>query len=415
MSKNRSVDRSEILSEYRMKWTEPESDFDELTQLAASVCDAPVAMINFLDEEYQYSKSVFGLEEGFRKVPRNRSICQFSLNSDDPILEIPDLSRSRSELDISLMNRNSKLNYYIGVQLSTPAGIPIGALCVLDYESRRLSEKTKEQLRIIARQVMTQMELKKQYHEISELNKHHVNLMKMLSHDLRSPLSGIIGISEMVANMVGESNDEVTELLQHLNESAIQLNQLIDDILNYSLIESRGFRLNPTETDVKQIAENLEKLYLPSANFKNIELTFSVDPMERDVWIDQEKFEQIFGNLLSNAIKFSDYGGRVESLISMKEIDDIEYLELKVSDDGIGMSEELKQEITKGSNSHGVKGTRGEKGTGLGLAIVKSFTDLHNGEIEIESAPGEGTSVSILLPLHREQHGQKAGMISLRD
>lgn len=392
MSKTIERNRIGALQAYNIINANLKSEFDKIAQLAAAICEAPVAKINLLNNEIQWTKSDHEPPKMVRSIPGEKSICQYTMKQKS-ILEIPDLSTDPRFKDASYVNGEPFYKYYLGTQLKNPEGDIIGALCILDYKERHLSKSKKKEVQILADQVITSLELRKQNHQLTELNEQKNSLMKILSHDLRSPLSGIIGMSELLEELVAVDNNEAMEMASLINQSAKQLNQLIDDILNYTIIESKGFSLNPAETNVHSIVDNMERLYMPSAKFKKITLNFDVD-LDRKIWLDDKKFEQIFGNLLSNAIKFTTKNGHVQSKIFEKNGN----LVLKVIDTGVGMKKELVKNLFK-NGTKGQAGTSGEKGTGLGLNIIKHFTELHNGSVDVESTPGKGTSFTILLPL----------------
>lgn len=385
--------RIEALRAYNIINSDSNDEFDKITELAAAICDAPVAKINLLDKDIQWTISDYGADKLVRTVARSKTVCQYIIKKKS-IFEIPDLSKDPRFKDAYYVKGEPFYKYYLGAQLKNPDGYTIGALCVLDYEERHLSDQKKRELEILADQVMTSLELRKQNQQLTEMNEQKNSLMKILSHDLRSPLSGIIGMSDLLEELVAKNNSQALEMVSLINQSAKQLNQLINDILNYTIIESKGFSLNRKETDISSIVENMKRLYMPSAKLKRIDLSFDVN-VDQKVWIDDEKFEQIFGNLLSNAIKFTTTNGQVESKIFQKN----DNLVLKVIDTGVGMKKEIVNSLFMNENSKGQKGTSGEKSTGLGLNIIKHFTELHNGTIDVESTPGEGTSFTVRLPL----------------
>ncbi len=393
MNNTEEKNRLEALNAYKITYDESQSELDSITELAAAICEAPVAKINLLDKDIQWTTSHYGSEHFERSTPRKESVCQYAIKQKS-ILEIPNLSKDPRFKDASYVDGEPYYKYYLGAQLKNPEGYAIGALCVLDYKERHLSDNKKRELEILAEQVMTSLELRKQNHQLTELNEQKNSLMKILSHDLRSPLSGIIGMSDLLEELVTEDNSEAMEMVSLINQSAKQLNQLIDDILNYTIIESKGFSLNRRETDVCSIVDNMKRLYMPSAKLKKIDLSFDVN-VDRKVWIDNEKFEQIFGNLLSNAIKFTTQNGQVQG----KVFADDDYLVLKVMDTGVGMKEEVVNNLFSNGSSQGQKGTSGEKSTGLGLNIIKHFTELHDGSVDVQSTPGKGTTFTIRLPL----------------
>ena len=383
--------RIEALHSYSVLDTASEEKFDDLTKLAADLCDAPIARINLIDSGRQWAKSIHGMSEETREVPRDITVCQYTIQK-SVVLEINNLAEDPRFKDFSYVKENPKLRYYLGAPLLTPEGHAIGALCVLDYKEREMPEKQKKQLQILAGEVMARLELRKQNEKLKELNEHKLKLMKMLSHDMRSPLNGIIGMSNMLSEFL--DGDEETEMIDLLEQSAMQLNQMVDEILSYSLMESKGFTLNTKKVDLENVSESMKRLYQPVARSKNVDLKISL--LAHDlVCIDKDKFEQIFGNLLSNAIKFTRSGGQVKAEIELAG----EELKLKVEDSGVGMDDSTASDLFQNGTSAPTGGTSGEKSTGLGLAIVKYFVDLHNGVIDVNSKKDKGTTFLITIPL----------------
>lgn len=396
-TQNVERERLQELKQYQILETAPDISFDEITRLASFITDTPRAMINLIYKDVQWSKSILGLSDNLRKLPRDMSICQYTIYKNET-LEITDLQQDERTKDFPYVKGKPFLRYYLGAPLITPRGYGIGSLCVLDFKPRKASEEEKKNLTVLANQVMAQLELRKNNLELEKNNRFQTDLMKILSHDMRSPLNGIIGIAELLLNMdMPDKDKEVQELLLNLKDSSEQLNQLISDILNYTLIGQNGFKLNRKETHIDEIVLNMKKLYKSTADLKNIDLKFETSGIERKVIIDTEKFKQIFGNLLSNAIKFTPEGGQIKSTIGLDSTSNT--LILTVKDNGIGMNDETIREIFSGNYHDTTDGTDGEKGTGLGTTIISRFTKLHNGHLHVNSSPGEGTSVTVSIPL----------------
>lgn len=391
------IQRKNALESYEILDSNPEKEFDDLTQLAADICGAPVSKLNLIFGDRQWAKSVFGDSE--RESPRNETVCQYTILKRD-ILEVEDLSKDDRFKDFDYVTGKPNFRYYLGAPLITPDGISIGALCVLDTKPRELSNKQKEQLQILANEVMSRLELRKQNIRLRELNEYKVDLMKMLSHDMRSPLNGIMGLASLMKDVKSSGDAEEIEMLSIIEESSAQLNRMIDEIMSYTLMESDGFTLNKSDVDIKVIIEGMKRLYRPSAKSKNIDLSFEVNDLDEKVSLDQSKFEQIVGNLLSNAIKFTKSNGSISVTLTKKQTDDGNQLELNVSDDGIGMKQEVADQLFVNVGKRlNRNGTSGEKSTGIGLTIVKYFVDLHEGKITVESEKGKGTTFIVALPV----------------
>lgn len=387
--------RLKELHSYQVLDSLDEEEFDNLTRLASEIAGAPIAMVNLIDEDRQWSKSVVGIPKQLREVPREQSVCQFTIR-DDGVTEITDLAKDERTAELEHIREEDGLRYYLGIPLLTKNNYAIGTLCVLDFETRKLSELQIHQLKIIAKEVMTHLELRKKNKELERLNDYKLSLMKMLSHDMRSPLNGIIGLTSMLREQLEEEKSEHVEIVDVIEQSSSQLNQMIDEVMNYSILESGGVELKPTEVNLEKVVENILQLYRPATRIKHITLDHYTEGLENSIWIDGDKFEQILGNLLSNAIKYTPSGGWVKMSLIRQE----NQLELRVSDSGIGMSEDAAHDLINNKNAQtSSKGTSGEKSTGLGLTIIRQLIELFDGDINIQSSPGEGTTVEVEIPV----------------
>ncbi|NBC27942.1 MAG: GAF domain-containing protein [Bacteroidetes bacterium] len=392
-------ERIRALESFKVLDSPPEEEFDNLTRLAAEIAGTPVSAVNLIDENRQWTKSMRGLDPSLKAMPREQSVCHYTVKNKE-ITEIPDLESDDRFAEFDYVKQKDGLHYYLGIPLITKDNYAIGSLCVMDYDKRDLSRQQVDQLKIIAKQVMINLELHKQNHELKELNDYKVRLMKMLSHDMRSPLNGIIGLSGMLKEMNISNNEEHLELLDIIEQSSTQLNQMIDEVMSYTIIESDGLTLEKKETLLSETVRDISKLYKPAARIKNITLDFYTENLDEPVHIDADKFEQIFGNLLSNAIKYTRSGGEVHTAIIRKNRRNSDYIELTVTDSGIGMNEkEIEELLSKERKTPVSKGTSGEKSSGIGLTIVHHFVELFSGEITIESEPGEGTRFTVQIPL----------------
>lgn len=385
--------RLEALRAYDILDSDTEKEFDDLAELAASICNTPASMINLLDHSRQWAKARFGEKTPVQEIPREQTVCHHTILK-DTIFEVRDLTKDNRFANLPYVREHPKVRFYAGTPLLNPDGYAIGALCVLDYKESKLNDTQKKQLKILADEVMARLELRKQNKTLKQRNEQAVQLMKMLSHDMRSPLNGIIGMTNLLASLIDDKREE-QEILEIIEQSAFQLNHLIDEILNYSIMESSGFSLNRKQTDLNNVLEKMEKLYQPAARSKNIQLIFLSRNIDTPIYIDTEKFEQIMGNLVSNAIKFTEKEGTVECKLVIQE----EQLILTVTDSGVGMGPEKQNKLFVKEVWQGQAGTHGEKSTGLGLKIVKNFVDLHKGSIDVKSSPENGTEFIVTIPL----------------
>ena len=182
--------RLAALTAYEILDTPPDIAFDEIAQIAALICDVPIVVINFIDRDRQWFKSVLGLN--VRETPLDISICAHAILQPD-LFVVRDTKRDPRFANNPLVTGEPKLRFYAGALLKNEDSYPLGTLCVLDYHPRDLSEKQRFALSALANQVMTQLELlrhhKKQAALIQELQAAHAELLQQASTD---PLSGLL-------------------------------------------------------------------------------------------------------------------------------------------------------------------------------------------------------------------------------
>jgi len=238
-------------------------------------------------------------------------------------------------------------------------------------------------------------EINRKNEELQKLDDLKNKFLGMAAHDLRSPLTAVMGFSEMILELELEG-DEKDEYLQTINQVSRQMLGLINDLLDVSAIESGKFEISLNSASLKEVIENRIKLGNFNAKAKKIEITSTLEDVP-DFEFDKERMAQVLDNLLGNAIKFSKPGTNID--VALKESGD--EASFRIKDQGPGISsleiDNLFGEFEKLSN----KPTAGEKSTGLGMAIVKKIIDGHKGKIRVESEIGKGTAFIISIPMNK--------------
>ena len=219
-----------------------------------------------------------------------------------------------------------------------------------------------------------------------------------MSHDIRTPMNAIVGYSQLMKKEL--TNPKLVHYQEMIEQSSQLLLSIINNVLDMARVESGKMELDENYEVIGNISQLVCSAFAAEASRKNIELNIIVNVEHKHIIVDSTKMQEILSNLISNAIKYTSAGGKVT--IDTKELpydkEGYVLIQTKVSDTGIGMSEEflpsLFELFTRERNTTLSK----IPGTGLGMAIVKNFVDLMNGSIEVESELGKGSTFTITIP-----------------
>ena len=239
-------------------------------------------------------------------------------------------------------------------------------------------------------------ELEAQKIELAELNASKDKFFSIISHDLRSPFNALLGFAQLLSENVGQySLDEIKQKADRIRNSAEKLYDLLENLLTWSRIQRGAIEYYPEKFDLAEVIEDNIELFAPNADHKSITLNSSLQE-EILVYADYSMVNTIIRNLTSNALKFTNDGDSVTLSATIRQND--QYVEMAVSDTGIGISEEVLPKLLRIDTQHTDVGTAGEKGTGLGLILCKELVEKNGGKIWIESEVGKGTTFRFTLP-----------------
>lgn len=387
-------ERLEALSQYESLEIDPEQEeaFDRLAKLAAQICDVPIVFINLVGQDKQFNKACFGFQGGTER--RDTSFCQFTIMQDG-IYEIHDAKNHKLFHENPYVLGDFNLGYYAGIPLKSPQGFNIGTLCLIDHEPNALTKSQKQALVVLSDEIISRFELNLARAELEKLNKEKDGLIKIIGHDMRNPLMGIIGASEYLSQEA--TDEEHIHVLKMIEDAGESMLGIVNVLLNSEYIRNEAFTITKKKHDIVKITEDVIMLHKPFALLKNQNLNVDL-PESLIVNIDAEKWKQIVGNLLSNAIKFTQVEGEVGLKISY--IDDKKpSILLTITDTGIGIPEENIPQLFSGKKEIRKKGTRGEETSGIGMQLIKKHVDLHLGDIQVHSVLGEGTEFQVKIPV----------------
>lgn len=359
-----------------------------------------------LMRSYFHLSTVYAKMGNYKKAYENQSLYYTytdSLNKARTLKKLATMDTQykseKKDKEIALLQKDSIIQKT--VRNSLIAGFILVTIIALGiFAAYRAKRKTNLLLEEKNRHISSHHEdLERLNAELKASNATKDKFFSILAHDLRSPFFGFLGLSEELAqNAETLTREEVSEYAGIINQSAKKIFNLVNNLLEWSLLQSG--RINPEfqKLNIHDEVENIKGLFISAALNKSITIDNNIDVSET-AYADQKMVETILRNLISNAIKFTGIGGHVS--ISSKSAE--EFLEISVSDSGIGMEKEAAEKIFRIDSSQSAKGTRGETGSGLGLVLCKELTEKNGGRVSVESQLGKGTTFTFTLASFRQE------------
>jgi len=299
----------------------------------------------------------------------------------------------------NFLNRDNKLKgFQLGVTdfiykpiVAEELKVRIAVLCRLKKirdDQDWAAQKTNEGIKLLYKELENK---NKRLKELDQLKDEFVN---NVSHELRTPLTIIQeSVSIIRDGLLGEINEKQNKHLMNTLENIDRLDKIINDLLDISTIENRKMRLYKENVNINDLVKKVASDFIPSVVAKGLELKCVVPEGPVDVYVDKDKIIQVLVNLVNNAYKFTDKGK-----IELSVIENADQVECRVKDTGIGISALDAPRLFSKFDQIGRQSGAGAKGTGLGLSITKGIVELHDGQIKVESNPGQGTLFTVSLP-----------------
>ncbi|WP_164999323.1 GAF domain-containing sensor histidine kinase [Methanohalophilus profundi] len=225
-------------------------------------------------------------------------------------------------------------------------------------------------------------------------NKAKSEFIGNMSHELRTPLNSIIGFSDILLNSKDNLDEKQKRYAERINDSGKNLLTEINKLLDYASTKSETDNFNPQYYDFKDMFCEVKKTLTPKIRKNNIQIQCTTGDITENIFVDKEMFNQILYHLLDNAIKFSYQNGIVKVSIGHKE----DCVELKVSDNGVGIAQENIQFLLDPFKQLDDFLTKKHGGLGIGLTLVNHYVQIHGGKIEVESEENKGTTVIVKIP-----------------
>ncbi len=389
------TERLDSLKRYHILDTQPEAQYDEITALAADICETPLALITLVDDSRQWFKSAYGLN--ITETPRKFSFCSVAIETPEKPLLINKIDENSRFWSNPFVAGEPFIKSYFGIPILSPEGLPIGTLCVLDTKPRELSDKQINVLTVLAHQASryldlhrTRIELNYALRESEVRNSELERFAHVAAHDLKSPLNNMTMITKILASDFAEDmSTEALELVSLINKTTTSMREMIDNILihakdNHTLKSSKQeFNLDVL---LKEIIRGLDK---PD------NCQFVLPDKPHYITSNKTALYQILSNLISNSLKYNE-SEFVEIKVEFAE--DNKNFHFDITDNGNGISGDVLSTIFDIFKTGNTEDRFGNLGTGVGLSTVKRLIDRVNGIITIESKVDHGTTVHFSIP-----------------
>jgi signal transduction histidine kinase len=228
--------------------------------------------------------------------------------------------------------------------------------------------------------------------QLERLNRAKSEFVSIVSHEFRTPLTGIQGFSEMMRDEE-LTMEEMREYAGDINKDSQRLNRMINEMLDLDRMESGRMTIHPEPIDLNSVVDEVAGRVRPNA--PNHTLTLDLQPDLPQIQADRDRMTQVASNLLNNAVKYSPTGGRITVTTRADGTD----VRLDVRDEGLGIPPEALETIFERFSRVDSQATKDIQGTGLGLPIVRQIVQLHGGKVWAESELGKGSVFHVVLPL----------------
>lgn len=371
-----------------------EEAYDDLTYLAAKICETTISLVSLVDDSRQWFKSHYGLDA--RETPREQAFCAHAINQDDLLIVENTMLDDRFK-DNPLVTGSPDIRFYAGAPLILEDDVRVGTLCVIDTQPRILSDDQKSSLKALSRQVVAQLKLRLKLKEMVAFDKAKDDFLSVVSHELRTPTTSLYGSLKILEKEAERIEAPVRPMVDIAVRNSEQLLNIVNDILDVATIESGKLNVVPSRVDLFEVAKNsleLNQAYLDQYGC-TAELKSSEGSAAIFVYGDKQRLLQVATNLISNAAKFSNKNGKF--IVGLKVADD--FVEFSVTDFGVGIAPADQNKLFKKFQQFGFDKNQYHQGTGLGLTITKHILEAHHSKIEFESVPGETTKFFFKLPV----------------
>ena len=389
------LQRVQAVRSYEIFDTEEENDYDALTSIASMICQIPVALITFIDDKRQWFKSHHGtvINENLREY----SFCTHTIAAEEEIMVVSDASKDERFANNPMVTGPTKIAFYAGVPLVNSEGYALGTLCVLDQVPRELTADQKNALKILAKQVIDKIELRRKIKELATVNKElelseqrKSDFLSIVSHELKTPITTLKANLQMLDRIKEKPDSPLfPKLVDSCSKNVEKINLMVDDLLNMHRYSENQLELTKTHFSIY----DLMSICCNHVRIDDRHELFVKGDDKIMLYADEHRIEQVLVNFVNNAVKYAPDSRQIDLTVSIVDNN----VKVSVKDYGPGIPEDniphLFDRYWRASHS-GKKYT----GLGLGLYICAQIIARHDGQIGVESTIGQGSTFWFTIP-----------------
>lgn len=390
------TERLELIRQLGILDTDAEEVYDGITYIASLICDMPISTITIIDQNRQWFKSIVGGNK--KEDPRIYSFCAHAILGNE-ILEVPDSEKDERFKNNPLVLGDPHVRFYAGAPLELKDGLRVGTLCVIDRKPNKLNEQQLKALHFLSLQVTKLLELRLKVKEIQSLRENDTNIVNMLTHELRNPLTSISGYFAMMTHNQEKYHDNnYNVIIEKCLKNVDRMLHIVNEFLNYSHWKEGFWDLHKSKNDINACLRESAGLTKGYAEKCKVTIELHLSESIPRIDFDYDSILNVLENLISNAAKYSPEGAKI--ILSSEVIHHA--IKIQVQDFGSGIAEKDRSKIFKPFALFSQENRAGIKGSGLGLSIAKKIIEKHGGNLNFESTENKGTTFYFTLPLSSE-------------
>jgi signal transduction histidine kinase len=395
------IDRLTALYALGVLDSDPEKDFDDIVALAATVCDVPMSLVNLIDVDRQWVKARIGTEQ--RETARDVSFCAHTILGED-LLVVPDTRDDRRFADNPAVTAERGVRFYAGAPLVTTDGYALGTLCVADSRPRELSIEQQHAMRALARQVTSQLELRRYAVALSnttarlqELERRKDDLAHLVGGELKPTLRLMTSYLDKLGS-TGYHDAEMADLVGRATAAHVRgFHDLLEHLTSMADAGAGADSLHMRQIDLTRLTQRAIEAVRPIAATKQIWILNQAGGPALPIIADPVRLEQVIMHLLFAAVKYTPAGGRVRI---GTEIESGPAVRLDDMDLPGGLRPDLFPHLYYGT----IANASDLPGPDRGLAVAKRILDAHHATVALSDRPGDGTSLHVVFPFAEREN-----------